>query len=127
MVHFLYGALLVHPIRELVVRATGLRGFWSYFVPFDLTMSTSATYELIEWGAAAVFGGDLGVAYLGTQGDPWDAQKDMSLAALGAVLSTLAIAWMAPQHRTARTDAPHDRAGGVCNAANELSTPTGSG
>ena len=82
MVHFLYGLLLVYPIREVVVRATGLRGFWSYFLPMDLTMSSSATYELIEWGAAVVFGGDLGVAYVGAQGDPWDAQKDMSLAAL---------------------------------------------
>jgi len=33
-----------------------------------------------------VFGGDLGVAYLGTQGDVWDAQKDMALAAAGAVV-----------------------------------------
>jgi putative membrane protein len=92
MVHFLYGVLLVYPVREIVVRATGLRGFWSYFLPLDLTMSSSATYELIEWGAAIVFGGSLGVAYVGSQGDPWDAQKDMSLAALGAVLSTLTIA-----------------------------------
>ena len=82
----------VYPIREVVVHATGLRGFWSYFLPMDLTMSSSATYELIEWGAAVVFGGDLGVAYVGTQGDPWDAHKDMSLAALGALLSTLAMA-----------------------------------
>jgi putative membrane protein len=92
MVHFLYGLLLVYPIREVVVHATGLRGFWGYFLPMDLTMSSSATYELIEWGAAVVFGGDLGVAYVGAQGDPWDAQKDMSLAALGALLSTLAMA-----------------------------------
>jgi putative membrane protein len=92
MVHFLYGVLLVYPVREIVVRATGLRGFWSYFLPLDLTMSSSATYELIEWGAAVVFGGNLGVAYVGAQGDPWDAQKDMSLAALGALLSTLTIA-----------------------------------
>ena len=92
MVHFLYGLLLVYPIREVVVRATSLRGFWSYFLPMDLTMSSSATYELIEWGAAVVFGGDLGVAYVGAQGDPWDAQKDMSLAAFGALLSTLAVA-----------------------------------
>jgi putative membrane protein len=92
LVHFLYGALLVHPIREMLVRATGLRGFWSYFLPMDLTMSSSATYELIEWAAAVVFGGELGAAYVGAQGDQWDAQKDMSLAALGAVLATLVIA-----------------------------------
>jgi putative membrane protein len=44
-------------------------------------------YELIEWGAALVVGGDLGQAYLGTQGDEWDAHKDMALASLGALIS----------------------------------------
>jgi putative membrane protein len=88
IVHFIYGLLLTQPVREAFVRATALRGFWAYFIPMDLTMSSSATYELIEWGAAMVFGGDLGIAYVGAQGDPWDAQKDMSLAALGALLST---------------------------------------
>jgi putative membrane protein len=50
-------------------------------------MSTSMLYELIEWGAALVVGGDLGQAYLGTQGDEWDAHKDMALASLGALIS----------------------------------------
>jgi putative membrane protein len=50
-------------------------------------MSTSMIYELIEWGAAEVFGGDLGAAYLGTQGDVWDAHKDMALASLGALIA----------------------------------------
>jgi putative membrane protein len=49
-------------------------------------MSHSVIYEQIEWLAAEIFGGDLGVAYLGTQGDEWDAQKDMTLAAAGAAL-----------------------------------------
>jgi putative membrane protein len=101
-VHFFYGALLVYPIREVVVPSAGLRGFWSYFLPMDLTMSSSATYELIEWGAAVVFGEGLGAAYVGAQGDQWDAQKDMSLAALGALLSTLAIAWARRRHRPGR-------------------------
>ena len=64
-----------------------MRGFWGYFLPLDLTMSTSMLYELIEWGAARVVGGDLGQAYLGTQGDVWDAHKDMALASLGALIS----------------------------------------
>ena len=41
-------------------------------------------FELFEWAAAEIFGGDLGVAYLGTQGDVWDAHKDMLLASVGA-------------------------------------------
>ena len=49
-------------------------------MPVTFLMAHSVIYELIEWGAAEMFGGDLGVAYLGTQGDVWDAQKDMGLA-----------------------------------------------
>ena len=67
-------------------------------------MSSSASYELIEWAAAVVFGGDLGIAYVGAQGDPWDAQKDMSLAAVGAMLATAAIVGDPPLAR-----ARHDR------------------
>jgi putative membrane protein len=87
LVHFLYGLLLAYPIREMFLRIGNVRGFWGYFLPLDLTMSTSALYELIEWGAAVAVGGELGAAYLGTQGDVWDAQKDMALASLGALIS----------------------------------------
>ena len=87
LVHFLYGFLLAYPIREMFLRIGNVRGFWGYFLPLDLTMSTSMLYELIEWGAAEYFGGDLGQAYLGTQGDVWDAHKDMALASLGALIA----------------------------------------
>lgn len=86
-VHFSYGFLLAYPIREVFLRIASVRGFWGYFLPLDLAMSTSMIYELIEWAAAEVFGGDLGAAYLGTQGDVWDAQKDMLLATIGAFTS----------------------------------------
>jgi putative membrane protein len=87
VVHFLYGVLLTYPIREVLLRVADLRGFWGYFFPVAITLSTSALYELAEWGAAEIFGGDLGVAFLGTQGDVWDAQKDMALAAVGALVA----------------------------------------
>lgn len=89
VVHFCYGLLLAYPIREVFQRVVKLRGFWGYFFPLDITMSTSMLYELIEWGAAAAFGGDLGQAYLGTQGDVWDAHKDMAFASLGALIAML--------------------------------------
>ena len=92
VVHFSYGLLLAYPIRELFLRIAGVRGFWGYFLPLDLTMSTSMLYELIEWLAATMFGGDLGAAYLGTQGDIWDAHKDMALASLGALLCMTIVA-----------------------------------
>lgn len=89
VVHFLYGLLLAYPIREIFLRVADAKGFWGYFLPLDLTMSSSMIYELIEWGAAALLGGELGMAYLGTQGDVWDAHKDMALASLGALIAML--------------------------------------
>ena len=86
-VHFLFGLLLAYPIRELYCRIADSKGFWSYFFPLELTMAASMMFELFEWGAAEMFGGDLGIAYLGTQGDIWDAHKDMALASLGAFLA----------------------------------------
>lgn len=92
LVHFSYGLLLAYPIREVFLRVADVRGFWGYFLPLDFMLATSALYELVEWGAAEWFGGDLGVAYLGTQGDVWDAQKDMAVAALGALVAMLVTA-----------------------------------
>ena len=93
LVHFSYGLLLAYPIREVFLRVVDARGFWGYFLPLDVTMSTSMIFELIEWAVAERVGGDLGMAFLGTQGDVWDAHKDMALASLGAALAmTLAMA-----------------------------------
>ncbi|UCE31196.1 MAG: DUF2238 domain-containing protein [Burkholderiales bacterium] len=89
VIHFCYGLLLAYPVREVFYRIASARGFWAYFLPLDITMSTSMIYELIEWAAAAMFGGELGMAYLGTQGDVWDAHKDMMLASFGALIAML--------------------------------------
>ena len=86
-VHFCYGLLFAYPIREVFIRIADVKGFWGYFLPLDVTMSTSMIYELVEWGAARLLGGDLGMAYLGTQGDVWDAHMDMALASLGALIA----------------------------------------
>jgi putative membrane protein len=99
VVHFSYGLLIAYPIRELFLRIAGARGFWGYFVPLDLTMSTSMLFELIEWLAAEAFGGDLGVAYLGTQGDVCDAHRDMALASLGALVAMSATAFLNSRSR----------------------------
>jgi putative membrane protein len=88
-IHFSYGLLLAYPIREVFLRIVDLRGFWGYALPLDVAMSTSMIYELIEWTVVAVFGGELGQEYLGTQGDIWDAHNDMALASLGALVAML--------------------------------------
>lgn len=89
VLHFSYGLLLAYPIKEFYSRVANASGFWGYFFPLELTMASSMFYELIEWGAAEYFGGELGMAYLGTQGDVWDAHKDMALASLGALIAML--------------------------------------
>ncbi|MGE0029601.1 MAG: DUF2238 domain-containing protein [Steroidobacteraceae bacterium] len=96
VVHFSYGLLLAYPVREIFLRVADVRGFWGYFLPLDLTMSSSMLFELLEWLVAEVFGGGLGQAYLGTQGDVWDAHRDMALASLGALIAmlvTVALNW----------------------------------
>lgn len=87
LVHFSYGLLIAYPVREIFLRVTNVRGFWGYFLPLDVTISTSAIYELLEWATAAVVGSTASNDYLGSQGDLWDAQKDMALASLGALIT----------------------------------------
>lgn len=87
IVHFAYGLLLAYPIRELFLRVAQVKGFWGYFLPVVLTMASSMIYELVEWAAAEVFASELGIAFVGAQGDIWDAQKDMWMATLGALIS----------------------------------------
>jgi putative membrane protein len=94
MLHFLFGLLLAYPIREVFVRIVNVKGFWSYYLPWDVTISFSVIFEFFEWGAATVFGGDLGVAYLGTQGDVWDAHKDMLLATIGGLITMCVVAFI---------------------------------
>ncbi len=91
LVHFSYGMLVMPAAWELLQARATPRGIWRYLLPLLFLVSHSVIYELIEWGAAIVFGGDLGAAYLGTQGDEWDAQKDMAFAALGAVTGLLLV------------------------------------
>lgn len=89
LVHFLFGLLLLPLAVELFQAQAPPRGVWQWLMPVLFLQGLSATYELIEWLAASVFGGDLGQAYVGTQGDVWDAQRDMALALLGAVIAQL--------------------------------------
>ncbi len=88
VVHLAYGLLLTGPAREALAQASGVAGAWRHVYAVLTMVGLSAGYEIVEWGAAMVFGGDLGLAYVGAQGDPWDAQKDMALATLGSLIAT---------------------------------------
>jgi putative membrane protein len=88
IVHFSFGFLLAYPMRELFLKWFQYPKIVAWILPIEITLSISGLYELIEWAVADVFFQEQGVAYLGTQGDIWDAQKDIFLAFSGALLST---------------------------------------
>ena len=75
--------------REILLRTSALRkGLWLFFLVTCVCLAISASYELIEWLVAVSTGGAAD-AFLGTQGDPWDTQKDMACALVGALTSQL--------------------------------------
>ena len=88
IVHFSFGFLLAYPMRELFLVALKYPPWVGWLLPIEITMSISALYELVEWAVADIFFPAQGLAYLGTQGDIWDAQKDIMLAFTGAILAT---------------------------------------
>lgn len=89
--HFAQGFIPAIATRELLLRHTGLtRGAWLFVVIVLACLGVSALYELIEWGAAVALGQGA-EEFLGTQGDPWDTQKDMALAGVGAAAALLAL------------------------------------
>lgn len=102
-IHFLYGVLVTPAVVELLAAKAPPVGVWRFLMPLLFMNAHAVIYESIEWGAAEVFGGELGAAYLGTQGDPFDAQKDMALAFLGTVLSLTVVLRL--RARRARHDA----------------------
>ncbi len=87
IVHFSFGAVLVFPMFEIGRRVLHLRRGWSIAVPWLAVLALSGGYEIVEGWTARIVSPELGVAYLGTQGDEWDAQKDMSLANTGSLIS----------------------------------------
>lgn len=86
IVHFSFGLLLVYPIREWFVRSARPSGRWATFFAVIAVIAFSTVYELIEWAVAMIVDPVAGQAFLGTQGDVWDAQRDTGLASLGGVV-----------------------------------------
>jgi putative membrane protein len=86
LVHFAYGLLLFRPFRlswgrlARSERAGGL-------IAWEFILATSALYELFEWGLTLLLSPGDAENYNGQQGDLFDAQKDMALAALGGLVA----------------------------------------
>ena len=91
-VPFCFGLLIAYPFRELLLRIAQTTGFWGYFLPLNLVISAGAIFELIEWKVVEKVDVAAGVAYLGAQGDIWDAQKDIAVAMIGAFIALTIVA-----------------------------------
>ncbi|BBP03168.1 membrane protein [Sulfuriferula plumbiphila] len=103
--HFAQGLVPALLTREILARRTPLQpGKMLFFLVVCVCLAISATYELIEWGVAEASGSDA-VAFLATQGDVWDTQKDMALALLGSILGQLGLARLHDRQLRALTGA----------------------
>ena len=91
LMHFLYGLLVAPAAVEIFAHYGRYPRSWAALFPFLFMASHAVIYELVEFAAAMVFGGDLGQAYLGTQGDIWDGQKDMAFALAGSMITITAM------------------------------------
>jgi putative membrane protein len=90
--HFFQGVIPAMLARELMLRTSPLKpGKWLFLCCTSIALAISAAYELFEWRYAVTFGGKQADDFLGSQGDIWDAQKDMFQALCGAVLSQLCL------------------------------------
>lgn len=93
IVHLGYGLLIAYPFYEVLVRVTRMRVGWAHFLTVNVILSFSGFFEILETVIVLLVRPDLGQAYLGMQGDIWDAQWDMGLATIGATIAMLVTYW----------------------------------
>lgn len=86
--HVALGVFPAFLTREVLLRRTPLRrGGWLFFIVVSVVFAVAAFWELLEWWTTLVVASDVGEAFLGSQGDVWDAQWDMFLALAGAAVA----------------------------------------
>ena len=87
--HFTVG-FYAFPIAEwLWTKRLVVSKFILFSYPIFVIATVAMSYEIIEWIYAAIANPEAGIAYLGSQGDVWDAQKDMLADTLGAIFATI--------------------------------------
>jgi putative membrane protein len=99
--HFGFGFFLAFPVRELLLRFSGIRHGWSFWMAPAVILAVSGLFEIIESIVAEIVAPGKGVDWLGGQGDEWDAQNDMLSALLGSLVMMAAVAVM-NRNRTRR-------------------------
>ena len=89
VIHFLLGLLVFMPLFEIFSHQGQSRKF-SYLFAFLFISAIASWYEILEWIAMLIFCNEPGNCFQRvTQGDPWDTQKDMAYALIGAVITLL--------------------------------------
>lgn len=89
LIHFLFGFMILIPLREIFLKGYKCSGRIATLLAFLSNLSLSMVYEVFEWSISIFLSPEDTEAYNGQQGDYWDAQKDMALALLGALLMIL--------------------------------------
>ena len=87
VLHLLFGLLLGYPLMEAYMHLTGVRNAWRYWFPLEASLAFGAIYEIIEATVAAFVSPEHGEAFVGMQGDMWDAQKDIAFGLVGAAIA----------------------------------------
>ncbi len=88
--HFTVGFYAFAIAEWLYIRKLVSTKFLLFTYPILVIATLAMSYEIIEWLYAAGASPEAGAAYLGSQGDIWDAQKDMLADTLGAIVATVA-------------------------------------
>jgi putative membrane protein len=99
VIHFSFGFLLLYPMRELLIRSAHANAGWATWLALAALCALSSFFEILEGLIAQIVRPDLGTAYLGTQGDIWDAQKDMGAAFVGGIIVATFLSFRAPRRR----------------------------
>jgi putative membrane protein len=91
LVHLAYGLLAVLPVSEALRRHGAIPPRTALYIAVESVLAVSLLYEVFEWLLTLTMRGEVADAYNGQQGDIWDAQKDMALAAAGALSAALVL------------------------------------
>lgn len=89
-VHFSFGLLMFYPIREVLLRFKQTRTLFAYLVPVGLIAAFSSIYEIMEWRTVSGLSTSVGYLFIGGN-DPFDGQKDMTVAIIGAAIAMLIV------------------------------------
>ena len=89
VIHFLFGLIFFFPVYEFIHKKLKIKLSWAFLLAFFVIVALKGIFEVIEWLLVIVTRGNVTIVtnYLGMQGDPWDAQKDMFVGMIGSILS----------------------------------------